>query len=246
MKEAAGEMVLAIDCSGPTGSVAVGRGGSVTVEISLTVRASLSSALMPAVDYAMKSANVTATDLRKVVVGAGPGSFTGLRVAAASAKGIVHALGLPLVAHSSLLAAAAPFAAHRGAVGVLFDARGRDVFAGCYTFGTGGVKEMFEPAAMSLEEALARFAENAATLVVGEGTGRHDEEIRTTISASIVPAAFSAPRAGALLWLAEDFPETGADASSADWEPDYLRASGAERIAAEAARAKAATVSSGE
>lgn len=237
MKEATKGLVLAIDCSGPTGSVAVGSGGRVTAEVVLTVKASLSAALMPAVDFAMKAAGATVADLERVVVGAGPGSFTGLRVAAATAKGIVHALGIPLIAHSSLLAAASPYAGHPGPVGVLFDARGRDVFAACYEFGSDGLRSLVDPTALPLDQALAAFAECGATLVAGEGTSRHDDEILATISGSIVPSAFSSPRAGALLWLAEEFPETGVDATTAAWEPDYLRASGAERIAAAAAGA---------
>ena len=240
MKEVTKEAVLAIDCSGPTGSVAVGKSGRVSVEVALSVRGSLSTALMPAVDFAMKSAGCTVSDLARVVVGAGPGSFTGLRVAAAAAKGIVHALEIPLMAHSSLMATAAPFAGNAGPIGVLFDARGRDVFAACYDFGEGEVRTLMDPAALPLEDALGRFAASEVTLIAGQGTTRHDQEILDTLSASIVPNAFATPRAGALLWLGEEFPETGVSASTAEWEPDYLRASGAERIAAEAAGSGAA------
>lgn len=233
-------MWLAIDCSGPAGSVAVGRGGRAVTEVVLNVSGGLSAALMPAIDFAMQSAGVAPADLGGVVVGAGPGSFTGLRVAAGTAKGIVHALEVPLVAYSSLLVTAAPF--HRGAVGVLFDARGRNVYGACYDFGGHSVRTLTEPAAMDLEQALSRFGEHGVSLLVGDGASRHEEEISARLSVPVVPDSFSSPRAGALLWLAEEFPDSGVVASATNWEPDYLRASGAERIAAEARTSAARSV----
>jgi tRNA threonylcarbamoyladenosine biosynthesis protein TsaB len=75
-----------------------------------------------------------ARDIEEVVVGAGPGSFTGVRVAGATAKGLVAALDVPLVAYSSLLALVAGVPA-TGPVCGLFDARRGEVYAGCWRVG---------------------------------------------------------------------------------------------------------------
>lgn len=128
--------ILALDTSTETGSVAVGRGGRLLAEATLSVGPGHSSALLPAVDWVVRAAGLAPGDLAAVVVGGGPGSFTGLRIAAATAKGMVRALGVPLFAYSGLLAAAA---GHWGAgrpVCALFDARRRDVYAGCWRLET--------------------------------------------------------------------------------------------------------------
>jgi tRNA threonylcarbamoyladenosine biosynthesis protein TsaB len=166
------------------------------------------------------------------VVGGGPGSFTGLRIAAATAKGIVQALGVPLYAYSGLLAAAVSGWGAEREVCALFDARRRDVYAACYRFGDG-VQAVMEPTALPLDELLARFAAGRPPLFVGEGAVLHREEIERLPGARVMPPQLGVPRASALVWLATRAPELGRVDDAPGWEPDYVRASGAERIAAE-------------
>jgi hypothetical protein len=68
---------------------------------------------------------------------------------------------------------------------------------------------------------------------VGEGALLHRAEIERAPGARVAPAQVGMPRASALLWLAESAPEMGRVEDAAGWEPEYVRASGAERIAAE-------------
>jgi tRNA threonylcarbamoyladenosine biosynthesis protein TsaB len=229
--------LLALDSSVDTGSVAVGTGERLLAEAALRVGGGASASLLPAVDWALRTAGVRPGDLAGVVVGAGPGSFTGVRVAAATAKGIVHALGVPLFAFSSLLAAAAPHGVAGRPVCALFDARRRDVYAACYRLGEGGFTEIVSPIALSLDGVVSRFAAGEPPLFVGDGALLHAAELRDTLGATVVPPQLSGPRAAALLWMAGQAPERGRVEDPAAWEPLYLRASGAERIAA----ARAAT-----
>jgi tRNA threonylcarbamoyladenosine biosynthesis protein TsaB len=223
--------LLAIDTSTSTGSVAVGTADALLAEVSLSVRAGHSSAILPAVDYALRSAGLAPADLGGVVVGGGPGSFTGLRISGATAKGMVHALGLPLFSYSGLMAAAAQaWASESRAVCALFDARGRDVFAACYRF-EDGAEVILPPSALTLDELIDRFRMEPL-LFVGDGALRHQDEIRAESGGIVAPAVFCSPRAASLLWLAGIAPGLGRVADPAAWEPDYLRASGAERIAA--------------
>ncbi|HEX6039042.1 tRNA (adenosine(37)-N6)-threonylcarbamoyltransferase complex dimerization subunit type 1 TsaB, partial [Longimicrobium sp.] len=125
-----GGPVLAIDSSTRSAFVAVEVGGCIVAQEAVTAQANASSALLPAVDGALRAAGLAPADLSAVVAGGGPGSFTGLRIAAATAKGVVRALGVPLFAYSGLMGFAA---AHRDAgrpVCALFDARNSEVFAG--------------------------------------------------------------------------------------------------------------------
>lgn len=223
--------VLALDTSTQFGSVALGSGGSLVAETLLGVAAGHSGALLPAVDAALRSAGLVPGELAAVVVAGGPGSFTGLRVAAATAKGIVHALGIPLFAYGSLLAAAAGAMSFGRPVCALFDARRRDVFAACYRFGASW-ETVLEPSALSVDALLERFQGGDAPVFTGHGAELHRAELEQLPGATVAPALLVVPRASALLWLLQTAPELGAVPDAATWEPDYLRPSGAERIAA--------------
>lgn len=113
--------VLALEAATPAASVAVLVDGVVVAEYEAAMRAGADDPLLPAVDAALRAARVRPSDLAAVVCGAGPGGFTSLRIAAALAKGLVHASGCAFGAVPSLALAAAARAAGaaRGAQGWL-------------------------------------------------------------------------------------------------------------------------------
>ena len=222
---------LAIDTPGDVGSVAVGTRNGTVAEISTSVRATHSATLLPAVDRVVGLAGISPADLGGVVVGAGPGSFTGIRIAAATAKGISAALEVPFLAYSSLLCAAATAGGGMGMVCAVFDARGRDVFAALYDFGTE-IHTVIAPTATTIDDVIEQLSGLGEVRAVGDGVLRHREEIERRTSARIVPPHLGAARAGALVWLATTWPDAGLVEDVGEWEPSYLRASGAERIAA--------------
>lgn len=225
--------ILALDSSTGIGSVAVGDATGVFAEVIRNVGPGHSSALLPAAEEVLESARLRPADLAAVVVGEGPGSFTGLRIAGATAKGMLQALRVPLYGYSGLLATAAAAWSAAGPVCALFDARRRDVFAACYRFGPGGgVTVEMEPAAMALDAVIARYRGGELPLFVGEGALRHAEELERELGVRVGPAHLALPRASALVWLAATLPEMGRVEDPSAWEPEYLRASGAERIAA--------------
>ena len=87
---------LAFDTSSAVGSVAVGQEGVVLAHAELEEQRKHASALVPAIRTVLLEAGIDKSELDGIVVGEGPGSFTGVRVSAATAKGMAHALGLPL------------------------------------------------------------------------------------------------------------------------------------------------------
>lgn len=222
--------ILALDSSTATGSVAVEVDGRVVAEITLHVGTGHSAVLLPAVDRALRWAGVERAELAGVVVGGGPGSFTGLRIGASTAKGIVHALGVPLWSYSALLAVAADSAPADRPVCALFDARRRDVYAALYRFGDG-VEELLAPTALTVDELVERLRGEEPPILTGEGALLHADELSAALGARVAPAHLSVPRASALLWLRRVAPDLGRVADAARWEPEYVRASGAERIA---------------
>jgi tRNA threonylcarbamoyladenosine biosynthesis protein TsaB len=228
--------VLAFDTSTPVASVAVGEGGRVLAERAFEAAARASAELLPAVDAAVREAGLAPRGLGAVVVGAGPGSFTGVRIAAATAKGLVRALRAPLFAYSSLLAAAAVHRDVARAVCALFDARNRDVYAGCWRFGPDGVDEVLSPAAGRVDAVLERLGGGPPPLFTGRGAALHRDLVEAAFGPGTVVAGGEGSLAAALLWLAHAAPGAGRVADAAAWEPDYLRAAGAERIAAAGGR----------
>lgn len=137
--------VVAIETSGRLGSVAVAVGGTVAARCFLTERAGHASGLVPAVRQALAEAGASLEQVEGVVVGAGPGSFTGVRIAGAAAKGLASGLAVHLYTTSSLRAASFAAEAFTGSPRVLEDA----VVAAGIGFGAGAQadgEEAVEPA----------------------------------------------------------------------------------------------------
>ena len=220
---------LALDTSGPSGFVAVGRGGEVLARTRLDRKGKHASLLVRTVDRVLEEASVELAEVAGVVVGEGPGSFTGVRVAAATAKGLARALDVPLWAVSSLAAGAV---ADLGSLGpgiryVLFDARADRVYAGCYGVGSRGVETVVPPHADTLRELLAGDLPDGVAFA-GDGAERHRRLIEGAGFPVLAPPA-GEPTADALLHLLALHPDTPPVADLATWEPRYVKASNAER-----------------
>lgn len=225
--------LLALDTSTPVGSVAVGRADRLLAEVVMGVAVRHAEALLPALDFALARAGLTPAALGGIVVAGGPGSFTGVRIAGAAAKGLARALDVPLFAYSGLEALAAGCAGHDGPVCALFDARRQEVYAACYDFagatgaaGATGVTTLLTPAPRPLAALLAELGP-AGALYVGDGALAHRAAIEAA-GGRVAPAHLAVPRAASLLWLVDVDP-AGRVEDAAAWQPAYLRPSGAER-----------------
>ena len=218
--------LLAIETSTTSGSVALGDGAA-AIEIRLAPPIRHAEALLPAIDHALATAGIAKRDLGGVVVGGGPGSFTGLRIAAATAKALVHSLEIPLFAGSGLLAQAALLADAGTPVCALFDARRGEVYAACYRF-EGSVPEvLLEPDVGDALDVVARLR-TLDPLYVGEGAIRNAERLaQAGVRVSGVRDPY--PSAAALLALVGAAPERYRVAEARAWQPSYVRASSAER-----------------
>jgi tRNA threonylcarbamoyladenosine biosynthesis protein TsaB len=222
---------LAIETSTPLGSVAVGNGETLLAEAVLGVHARHSEALLPAIDFVLSNAQIHKHDLTRIIVGGGPGSFTGLRISAATAKALAAALQLPLFAYSGLAALAASTGITDRPVCALFDARRGEVYAACYRFPAyERVETLMEPAPRSIDDVIA-LVDVGATVFVGDGAHRNSEKIGAA-NGLIAPGHLCVPRASALLWLSDVASNAGRVDDVSRWEPLYLRDSGAERMRA--------------
>lgn len=219
--------LLCIETSTTTGTVAAGN-GSTAVEVRLALPIRHAEALLPAIDYALRTAGIARRDLAGIIVGGGPGSFTGLRIAAATGKALAHALEVPLFAASGLLAQAAILADARSPVCALFDARRGEVYAACYAFDESGrPSALLEPAVGDALEFVERLRDHDP-LYVGEGATRNAARLAQA-GARLAGVRDASPSASALLSLVAAAPETYRVAEPASWQPLYVRASSAER-----------------
>ena len=238
-------VLVALETSGPVASVAVARDGAVLGRRFLSERGRHARGLLPALEAILADAGIDRREIGGVVVGAGPGSFTGVRVGAAAAKGLVHALGVPLYPVSSLAGAAMAEGAipagawpgggdGGGSPGVVagdrvvaFDARGDRLFTGAYRLGHGPLETLSSPAFRRLPELLEDPALTGMPLC-GDGALRHASALRAS-GRTVLEAPAGHPSADGLLQLV--FPSPGPDPVPAPgaWAPDYLRATGAER-----------------
>ena len=122
--------VLAFDTSSKALSLAILEDKQVLAETTINIKKNHSITLMPAIDFLMASLDWTPKDLDRIVVAEGPGSYTGLRIAVATAKTLAHTLNIELVGMSSLLALVP--SQQEGLVVPVMDARRNNVYAGFY------------------------------------------------------------------------------------------------------------------
>lgn len=129
---------LSVDAATPRASVAIGAPGERVPDAIIASRNDLSKLLAGVVQGLCADRGIKPRDLDGIIVADGPGSFTGLRIAVAFAKGLHDACGAPLYAAPSLLGAARKACSGAGTVVAEYDALRGDVYRAIYEFGAGG------------------------------------------------------------------------------------------------------------
>lgn len=124
-----GQLILGLDASQPSGSLALWSAESLIYGALFDISVTHSETLMPQVDQALRFCGYQPADLGTVLLANGPGSFTGLRIGLATAKGIAYALRIPLRVFSSLKLAALPRAGCGKPILSVIDARMKEVYA---------------------------------------------------------------------------------------------------------------------
>lgn len=215
---------LAIDTATAVASVAVGEPPATESLTVLAGRRSHAAQVIELADRTLGAVGARAADLAGIIVADGPGSFTGLRIGWAAAKGLAQERSLPIVAVPALLAAAAGAAAVLGSVPIAacFDALRGQVFAAVYVVHAAQVETVLAPTTCTPEELVARSPVRPRA-TVGDGATRYAAALERWAGLPPLPVMSLLPGAVSLLALHER-PGAGrvlADAAVA--EPEYGR-----------------------
>jgi tRNA threonylcarbamoyladenosine biosynthesis protein TsaB len=182
------------------------------------------TALMPSIEAVLAVSGVTYSGLSGIVVADGPGSFTGLRIGFATAKGILldHD-DLTLTTAPSLLATAWPFRFVRTRqVAAMYDALRGDVFGAIYSFDDLGVTTKLPPKLATVTQ-LTEQSDVVPSLAVGDGAVLYSDHVREWTGSDPVGPPAAVPRAGALLELLAVDGATRVVRDPASFEPEYGR-----------------------
>ena len=203
--------IAAFDTSSKALTLAILEDETLLAQMTLNIKKNHSITLMPAIDFLMKSLDMKPTDLDRIVVAQGPGSYTGLRMAVATAKTLAHTLKIELVGVSSLLVLVPEQV--EGLVIPVMDARRNNVYAGFYQSGQAVRPEAHLPLAEVLE--IAGVADQPVTFV-GD-TAVFAEQIEAALpGVSVQPTL---PDAAVIGRLGLDLPAQ----SIHDFVPNYLK-----------------------
>jgi tRNA threonylcarbamoyladenosine biosynthesis protein TsaB len=217
-------LILALETSSPVCSVALTLDGALLAAAELRLEKSHSSHLTVLIEQLLSNAGYTLPQLSALAVSDGPGSYTGLRIGAAAAKGLCYALGLPLLAVGTLPALAHQVArqvpgAERYRFAPLLDARRMEVYAALYS---ADGQELLAPMPLVLD-AQSWAAELAAGPVVFFGSGAAKFRPLVADNANALFLADVQPSAIAVAQLAEAAFVRGEFKDVAYYEPFYLK-----------------------
>ena len=221
-------ILLTIQTASPAGSLAISDGDRLLAEINLDVRRTPTEWLLQSIEDLLIKTDHAKSELDAIVVVRGPGSFTGLRVGLATAKGLSLAANCPLLGVSSLqcLAMQIPFTSLP--VCVMLDARKQEVYSALYQWEAGYPRLVSEERVIKPELLLSHIA--GETLFVGNGALAYRSLIVRQLAgrAHFVPAFLNLPRAGAAAALGLVEWQNGRLFSADELMPSYLRPSEAE------------------
>lgn len=230
--------VLALDSSGLTASVALVEDDTPIGEYSTNFHKTHSTTLLPMTDelFRMLGMDIAEAKLDAIAIAKGPGSFTGLRIGSATAKGLALALGLPVIPVSTIEGLAFNLWGSEGIVCPVMDARRGQTYTGLYKMNgfEGGMECILEPCAVDISEILEKINEQSLPVTfLGDGVPVFSDRINENckVHYRFAPASMNRQRAASIgcvaVSMAENDPSVMMD--SDDFAPDYLRLSQAER-----------------
>lgn len=223
-------LILALDTATPTCSIALTSGdldsGEIVAALSLDSGVTHSRRLLGSIDQMFQEIDYDLKMVSAIAVGLGPGSFTGLRIGMATAKGMAHGTGLPLIGISSLDSIAVTIRDER-LICVLLDARKKEVYARFYRSDNNGFARPCTDHVVLSPAKIAHQIEEPV-LMAGDGVDVYSEELVEILGDRMEKAKISYPSAEMIGLLSGELYREEQFLDIAAAEPTYVRASDAE------------------
>ena len=221
--------ILAIDSSSVAGSVALLEDGEIKYENISHDKRTHSETLLPMIDKLKSETGLDLNTIDAIAVTGGPGSYTGLRIGGATAKGLGLALDKPIINVPTMEALAYNVCKSDMLVCPMMDARRERVFTALYKFSDDQVEVVKDQCVLTIDELADEIDE--PVLFLGDGVDAYkdllDEKIK--VKHSFAPDEDNSVRASSFVFLAKEFFAEGKIESAKDHKPDYLMLSQAER-----------------
>ena len=245
--------ILGIDSSGMVASVAIVSDDVVIAEYTMNHKKTHSETLLPMIDEIVKTSEIKLEDLDAIAIASGPGSFTGLRIGAATAKGLALAIDKPIVPVKTCEGLAYNMWGADGLVCPIIDARRNQVYTGLYQV-QGNVEVVMEQTPMDIHELIeyinkaahtvssesilsgnteiSRLGDPLPVTFLGDGVPIYEETIwlETKVPCKMAPANMNRQRGASIASYGATLYMEGKYINADDFAPDYLRKSQAERV----------------
>lgn len=233
--------ILAIDSSGLVASAAIVTEEALLAEYTVNYKKTHSQTLLPMLDEIIKMIDMDITEVDAIAVAAGPGSFTGLRIGSATAKGLGLALNKPIIAVPTLDGLAYNLFGTDKMICPMMDARRNQVYTGLYEFVKGEFITVKPQMAVAVEEILEEInGIGREVIYLGDGAKIYHAvlEEKTKVKYQFAPVHLNGQRAGAVGALGLIMYQNNQLETAEQHEPVYLRLSQAERELAEKGKAQ--------
>lgn len=235
--------ILGIDSSGMVASVAIVQDDVIIAEYTMNHKKTHSETLLPMIDEIVKTSETKLEELDAIAIAAGPGSFTGLRIGAATAKGLAMAVDKPIIPIKTCEGLAFNMWGAEGLVCPIIDARRNQVYTGLYRV-KGNVEVILEQQPMDIHE-LIEYINNYSkrreaseggpaegVSFLGDGVAIYKDVIwkEIDIPCQMAPAIMNRQRGASIASYGELLYKEGKYINADDFAPEYLRKSQAERV----------------
>lgn len=228
--------LLAIDSSGLVASVAIVSEETVLAEYNVNYKKTHSQTLLPMLNEIVKMLGMDLSEVDGIAVSAGPGSFTGLRIGSATAKGLGLALDKPIISVPTLEGLAYNLLGTHSMICPMMDARRNQVYTGLYEFDQDKLITIDEQKAIAIEEMIDKVNKTGKSVIyLGDATSIYNSIIKdmTKVDYSFAPIHMNRQRAASIGALGFVYIKEGKIETAAEHSPIYLRVSQAERERAE-------------
>lgn len=224
--------ILAIDSSGLVASIAVVEDEQLLGEYTINYKKTHSQTLLPMLEELKELLDLELTTIDAIAVAGGPGSFTGLRIGSATAKGLGMALDIPLIHIPTVDGLAYNLYGHQTVICPVMDARRNQTYTGLYRFQEEKFDIILEQCAVGIEEIIDIINKNGEPVTfLGDGVPVFAEYMKDhcEVAFYFAPAHMNRQRAASLAVLGMSYYKSGKLETAAEHAPDYLRLSQAER-----------------